>query len=448
MQPRTLIATSLFLLTCFGCVSAPKEIQFKKIHVPDEARKKEKKSREKNDVKQANIPPKLKATIPKTSLLSYCEDDIYSKYLASEFRKKKQQSSRGRVSRFQTKHYVSHRIEGYASNQYYGALPVVETPRLEVWLDYFTTRGRKDFLKWLVRSESYRDVIPPLLKQEGVPQELFYLAMIESGFSNTAYSRAKAIGTWQFMKQTGLHYGLKVDYWVDERRDPVKATIAASRFLKDLYRKFGDWYLAIAAYNAGPGKIRRAIRKTQSRDFWKISKSRYLRKETKHYIPKMLAALTIASDPQKYGFQVIANHRYHTPAGTVLVKSPTRLSEIAARLNIRSSFLQRWNPELLKGITPPINQKKTDGYKLRLPEIYRQEFAKVASNFDTLNIKDVTMYRIRSGDTLSSIAARHKVSLRRLIEMNPHIHPKRMRPGHRIAVPIPVIIQTTSNEAS
>jgi membrane-bound lytic murein transglycosylase D len=384
------------------------------------------------------------------SPIIYCPDDIYAKHLKKTYKDeqlKKIYALKSRHSRrsalrslkLQAKHHVSQKLDG-DDLDYFGAIPVVETPRVEMWMDYFQTRGRSDFLKWLVRSETYKDLVMPILTEQGLPKELFYLAMIESGFSNTAYSRARATGTWQFMKRTGQHYGLNVNYWIDERRDPVKATKAATAFLKDLYREFDDWYLAIAAYNAGPGKVRRAIRKTKSRDFWTISRSRYLKSETKHYVPKMLAALLIASNPERFGFHVVADVKHRTPTATVYVKRPTRLSDIATHLDIKLSLLRRWNPELLRGITPPGLYTDPEGYALRLPKDYVEKYATIEPKLEKLKISDVKIYKIKPGDTLSTIASKHKIPLRKLLNLNPKIHPKKLRPGKAIAIPIPVVI--------
>ncbi|MFW7378018.1 MAG: transglycosylase SLT domain-containing protein [Oligoflexus sp.] len=391
-------------------------------------------------------------------LHDFCEDNIYAQYLEELYmedargeiqaiRNYRQRRAAERNLRYHVRHHLNQRIEG-PHPPYFGALPVVETPRVQIWLDYFQGRGRTAFLTWLIRSRSVEPIVLPLLQQEGLPPEVFFMAMIESGFSNTAYSRASATGTWQFMTSTALHYGLTINHWVDERRDPVKSTVAAARFLKDLYRDFDDWYLAIAAYNAGPGKIRSAIRRSKSRDFWEIAKTPYIRPETKHYVPKMLAALIIASNPEKYGFYVIPDPRDMTPQSTVLVKRPSRLREIASRLGLDYQLLRRWNPELLREITPPSHRVAGDGYPLRLPEWYAERFASIENDLEKLEIRDVKMYQIRSGDTLSAIARKHKISLQRILQMNPKLNPKRLRPGRKIAIPIPAVISTDSKETA
>jgi membrane-bound lytic murein transglycosylase D len=381
---------------------------------------------------------------------SYCEDNLYAQHLEKRYladveprikaiRSWRRRRQARRNLKYHIRHHVSNRIDGPHA-PYFGALPVVENPRVEVWLNYFQGKGRSVFLKWLVRSKSYENLVIPLLRQEGLPPELFFMAMIESGFNNRAYSPASATGTWQFMKATARHYGLRINYWVDERRDPVKSTLAAARFLKDLYSRFGDWYLAMAAYNAGPGKVNRAIRRTGRHDFWAIAKTRYLRSETKHYVPKMLAALIIASNPERFGFHVVPDAWDITPLHSVKVTRPHRIRDISARLGVDYDLLRRWNPELLRGVTPPNHRLGGEPYPLRLPKIYAEQFSAIEPSLDQLEIKDVKMYRIRRGDTLSEIARRHNISLRKLRRMNPHIHPRRLRPGKRIAIPIPAVV--------
>ncbi len=180
--------------------------------------------------------------------------------------------------------------------------PVVVNTRVEQWVDYFTGRGRPYFEKYLERSELFVPYIQPILRQNGMPEDLVYLAMIESGFNNHARSSAKAVGPWQFISATGKRYGLEVNWWVDERRDTRKSTLAAVEYLKDLYQMFQSWELAAAAYNAGEAKVARAIRRFETMDFWAISKQRFLRPETRDYVPKIIAAAIIAKNRKQFGF--------------------------------------------------------------------------------------------------------------------------------------------------
>ncbi len=180
--------------------------------------------------------------------------------------------------------------------------PVTINTRVEYWIDYFTGRGRKHFIKYLERSELFIPYIKPLLRQNGLPEDLVYLAMIESGFNNHARSHAKAVGPWQFISATGKRYGLMVNWWVDERRDTHKSTLAAVGYLRDLYGMFQSWELAAAAYNSGEAKIARAIRRFGTKDFWTIARHRFLRPETRDYVPKIIAAAIVAKNRTQFGF--------------------------------------------------------------------------------------------------------------------------------------------------
>ncbi len=374
----------------------------------------------------------------------FCQDDIYSLYLQDNYldqfanpRFKKDKNAK-RLK--QEAHLEAYRKLNQQLPLFFGGMPVEATPRVYAWIQYFTGRGRLEFLQWLVRSESYKPLLIPMLESEGLPPELFFLAMIESGFSNTAFSRSAASGTWQFMKPTAKHYGLQINYWVDERRDPVKSTLAAARYLKDLHKQLRDWYLAVAAYNAGPGKIVRAMQATHSRDYWTLSKTTYLLPETKNYVPKLLAALIISSHPDNYGFFVTSDIRNTTPLTTISVEHPYRLAEIAEKLTIPPRELQRWNPEILRGITPPRRSPQPTSYQLRLPKPLADQFSSIEDELNQLSVQDVQLHRIQKGETLDNIAKRYRISVKELLHMNPDIQPQRLRPGRTIAVPVPSIM--------
>lgn len=181
-------------------------------------------------------------------------------------------------------------------------IPVLMNPTVEHWMSYFTGKGRKYFEKYMLRSRYFIPTISKVLKSHNMPQDLVYLAMIESGFNNSAKSRARAVGPWQFMRQTGQRYGLTVDYWLDERRDTRKSTLAAIAYLKELYEEFGSWELAAAGYNAGENKVRRAIAKYRTSDFWEIARHRFFKRETRDYVPKIMAAAILAKNPEQFGF--------------------------------------------------------------------------------------------------------------------------------------------------
>ncbi|HRK01522.1 MAG TPA: transglycosylase SLT domain-containing protein [Oligoflexia bacterium] len=181
--------------------------------------------------------------------------------------------------------------------------PVIVNPRVEHWISYFTGKGRRYFTKYLERGRYFIPEIAKVLRASNMPQDLVYLAMIESGFNNSARSHAKAVGPWQFIRGTGRRYGLAIDYWLDERRDTRKSTMAAIKYLRELYEEFGSWELAAAGYNAGEGKVRRAIAKYKTSDFWQIARHRFFRPETRDYVPKIMAAAIISKNPEQFGFE-------------------------------------------------------------------------------------------------------------------------------------------------
>jgi membrane-bound lytic murein transglycosylase D len=389
--------------------------------------------------------PDLKASVPdlsddKPEVKSdepiqprFCNDDIYTKHIREEF-------TRG-TGADQASHFSvdeeSFKVLRYQLPLEFAGSPIKPSPRVLDWISYFTGRGRSEFLLWMVRSASYRETLVPLLQREGLPPEFFFLAMIESGLSNNALSHAKAAGTWQFMKPTAEHYNLQVNYWVDERRDPDKSTLAAARYLKDLYSQFGDWYLAMAAYNAGPSRVVKAMRAVGSRDYWILNQSSYLRAETKDYVPKLLAALIVASHAQTYGFNYVADVRNRAPTAKIYLYNAYRVSEIAAKLGIPESQLLKWNPELMQGITPPINNARRKVYVLRVPRGLEQIFASVEPTLERVEASDVLIHRVRQGDTLASIARAYNVSVKKIIETNPKVNAKRLKLGQNLNVPVP-----------
>ncbi|MCF8034511.1 MAG: LysM peptidoglycan-binding domain-containing protein [Desulfarculaceae bacterium] len=314
-------------------------------------------------------------------------------------------------------------------------IPIVINSRVEYFIDYFQTRVPKRFKVWLSRSGRYLPMMRAILKEHGLPEDLVYLALIESGFSCQAYSRAHAVGPWQFIRATGRRYGLKINYWVDERRDPVKSTHAAASYLKDLHAEFGSWYLAAAAYNAGENKIRRALKRYKADNFWSISQGRryYLKRETRQYVPKMIAAAIIAKEPAKYGFTNIV---YEAPMAydVVEVHPGTSLGVAAKLAGINSRQLNYLNPELRRWAVPPTGKE----YSLRIPPGRKASFeiayAKLPVPQRKARIGAITV-KVHRGDTLGRIARVHGVSLGDLMAMNPRLNPRRLRIGQKVVVP-------------
>lgn len=282
------------------------------------------------------------------------------------------------------------------------------------------------------RSGRYLKLMRDILKQNGLPQDLVYVALIESGFNNNAYSRASAVGSWQFIRGTGSRYGLDINGWVDERRDPVKATWAAARYLRDLYNEFGDWYLAMAAYNAGEGRIRDAVANSGSRNFWEIADAnkRHLRAETRDYVPKFIAATIMAKTPQNFGFNSIS---YQKPLeyDVATVETQTDLNVIADCAGIGTDTVADLNPHLIRGATPP----GARNYEINLPMGTVPTFkAKYAALPESERVK-VAYHRVRRGETVATIARRYGVSKSSLIAANDISTRHRLRTGTMLVVP-------------
>lgn len=312
-------------------------------------------------------------------------------------------------------------------------IPIVFNEAVKYYIQYFTTEKKKVFTNWLRRSKTYVPIIKEILKEQGMPEDLVYLAMIESGFNPKAYSPAKACGPWQFIYETGGRYGLSVNYWIDERKDPEKSTVAAAKYLRDLFNQFGCWYLAAAGYNAGEKRVERAIEKHNTNDFWELSKYNALPRETREYIPKLIAAAIIAKDPAKFGFGIIS---YEPPIAFSEVKVPraTPLRAIAKSASMDLSELRAFNPEILRGITPP----GIDDYAVKLPPTVKiGEFQRCLDTAlaDERRVKGVTTYKVRKGDTLAKIMKRYKVSKDDVYLVNDCENNLKVKPGMVLSIP-------------
>ena len=220
------------------------------------------------------------------------------------------------------------------------------------WIKLYGHTDRSRFQRHLLRGEPYRRVVQEILKRNEIPPEIFYLALIESGYRSEASSNADAVGVWQFIEPTGQRYGLSVSGWIDERRDPIRATEAAAKYLKDLHNVFNSWELAFAAYNAGEGRILRAVMRGKSRDFWELVRKGVLPEETVDYVPKFIAAMVIGENPEKYGFDV-SDTPDHPRLSIVEVPANTRLRDLAVASGIAPDTLIEFNRNFLKEMTPP-----------------------------------------------------------------------------------------------
>jgi membrane-bound lytic murein transglycosylase D len=314
-------------------------------------------------------------------------------------------------------------------------IPLALNSKVEYFLYYFQTSGKASFSKWLSRSSRYIPMMKEILKREGMPEDLVYVAMIESGFQMHARSWANAVGPWQFVSDTGRRYSLRIDQWIDERKDPVKATTAAALYLKELYGLFkGDWYLATAGYNAGENKILRAMTMYNTSDFWQISQGSYLKRETKEYVPKLLAAAIIAKDPARYGFNDIA---YLTPIEYDTIKLPSRMNlDLAAKLSGTTyESIKELNPDLRHWCTPP----NYPDYLLKIPkgskELFETELAKIPEEQRFTERVLYSHYHARKKDSLTSLARRYGTTAAALAELN-GISAKSRIAGKSLLVPV------------
>jgi hypothetical protein len=247
-------------------------------------------------------------------------------------------------------------------------VPIQMNKQVRAYLVYFSTERKEVIRRYLARSTRYLPMIKEVFQEAGLPEDMAYLAMIESGFNPKAYSSANASGMWQFIKGTGLRYGLSIDSYVDERRDPEKSTRAAAKYLLDLYKQFGSWYLAAASYNCGEARVQRELDQSTHKNFWELSANMCLPKETKNYVPQMIAATIIAKNPEKFGFKNVP----YLPAvkcERVQVNEPTSLKAAAVAVNVPLEEVQALNPELMRGVTPP-----EGSYALNLPPHSKEIF--------------------------------------------------------------------------
>jgi membrane-bound lytic murein transglycosylase D len=310
-------------------------------------------------------------------------------------------------------------------------IPIVINARVEQFVQFFQTTFRDRFVTWLARSERYIPFMKNLLKEHGLPEDLVYIALIESGFDPYAFSRSKASGPWQFIRWTGKRYGLRVDWWVDERRDPEKSTIAAAKYLKDLYETFECWYLAAAGYNAGEYKIIKAMKRYRTEDFWKLTKYRFLKPETKNYVPQMIAAALIAKDPEKYGFTDV---EYEEPLRYEKVNVPelTDLSLIAKACETSLEEIKDLNPELQRGVTPP-NESE---YEINIPFGKKDLFQKNFEALQPLEKFEFKTHPVKKGETLQGIARYYRVDLEPLLEINHLKKRSRISKGMTLLIPL------------
>ena len=310
-----------------------------------------------------------------------------------------------------------------------GHIPLVRNKQVDQFITYFTTaKGRKQFAIWMKRYVEYKDLILPILKKHEMPEELMVLAMIESGLNPKAYSRANASGMWQFIYSTGKNYGLKRDWYIDERRDPIKATGAACEYLKDLNEQFDNWYLALAAYNCGSGRISRASKLHQTYDFWQMHS---LPRESRNYIPYYLAAAIITKDPEKYGFTIpkVKPFSYEE----VVLEHSADLAVLSRVAGIKVKTLRKYNPELRQSATPADNP-----YLLKLPKGKKEQFLARWNSIPESErfAPQFIVHRVRYGESLWTISKKYGASIHDIAAVNKIRNRHKIKVGNKLKVPL------------
>jgi membrane-bound lytic murein transglycosylase D len=308
-------------------------------------------------------------------------------------------------------------------------LPLMMTDQVAGYINYFSTRGRDTIEHGLERSGRYRELIERILKEEGVPQDLIYLAQAESGFHPYAVSRAGARGIWQFMGSRARAYNLHHDFFMDERQDPEKSTRAAARHLKDLYNQFGDWYLAMAAYNSGPGTVQSAVKRTGYADFWELYRRNVLPKETRNYVPIIVAETIMAKNPAQYGLDSITPDP-KVAYDTVKINYPVDLRLVAECVDATPEQLEDLNPSLLRRITPKGH------FDLHLPvgtiEKYQSAIASIPSDMRVW----WRYHQVAAGETLMSVARSYHTTARAIAEANQLEMSDSVEAGAKLVIPI------------
>jgi membrane-bound lytic murein transglycosylase D len=309
-------------------------------------------------------------------------------------------------------------------------LPLMMTDPVAGYINYFSNRGRGTLERALARSGRYQDMIHRVLKEEGVPQDLIYLAQAESGFHPLALSRAGARGMWQFMASRAKGYGLERDWWVDERQDPEKSTRAAAHHLKDLYSEFGDWYLAMAAYNSGPGTVQSAVKRTGYADYWQLYKRNVLPKETRNYVPIILAVTIMAKNPEQYGLDKVVTEK-PVPYDALKIDYPVDLRLVAECVDASASTLQDLNPSLLRLTTP-----KDREFELHLPAGTKDRYLNAIAAIPPDMRVWWRYHKVVPGDTLASVAHSFHTTRQAIVQANSLDGDENLRVESELIIPV------------
>src|SRR5882762_8182810 len=320
-------------------------------------------------------------------------------------------------------------------------LPLMMTDQVAGYINYFSNHGHGTFLRAFERSVRYRDMMRSILKEEGVPQDLIYLAQAESGFHPLAVSRVGARGIWQFMGSRARGYGLQRSLWVDDRQDPEKSTRAAAHHLKDLYAQFGDWYLAMAAYNSGPGRVQAAVRRTGYADFWELYRRNVLPKETRNYVPIILAVTIMTKNLSQYGFDDVS---MDGPAAydKVTISYPVDLRLVAECVDATPAQLQELNPSLLRMTTP-----KVGSFELHLPAGTKDQYQTAIAAIPNEMRLWWRYHKVQPGDTLASLGRSYHVTAKSIATAN-QLDGTELQAGAKVVIPIAVGKHPVSDNAT
>jgi membrane-bound lytic murein transglycosylase D len=309
-----------------------------------------------------------------------------------------------------------------------GHIPLITNSQVESYIRYFQGKGRKGFNVWLKRYVQYKDIILPILDEYDLPEELIVVSMIEAGLDPKAVSRAQAVGLWQFMYSTGKEYGLNRNWYIDERQDPIKSTRAASKYFKDLYKEFDDWYLVLAAYNGGWGRLNRALKLHETSDYWQLYS---LPQETKNYIPYYLSAAIIVKNPEKYGFRMPKSNPLKYDV--VQIEKSADLTVIAKAAGTKLSTIKRLNPELRQPATP-----NNGPYSLNIPygkkDIFNRKFKEIPE--DRKFAFQKVEHRVQKGENLISIASKYRVLVADLQTINNISNINKLSIGQMLKIPV------------
>lgn len=315
-------------------------------------------------------------------------------------------------------------------------IPVEMHPLVAQYIHFFQGPGRRWFRRWMSRSARYIPLMQPILEAKGLPRDTVYLSMIESGFNTQAKSWARAVGPWQFIAGTAKMFKLRDDFWIDERRDPIKSTKAAADYLSQLYGNLGHWYLAWAGYNTGGGRVRRMVDTYGTTSFWELSDKKGFAKETKHYVPKLIACALVAKHPEAFGFSP-DEFNPETPFeyDEVTLTDSVDLEVIAQASGATLEQLQEFNPEIKRWCTPPATE--AEPYVLRLPKGKKEAFTAAFAKFAPSERLHFKIHRVVKGDTLSKIALQYKSAQEAILRMNHLKSAKALRVNTDLVVPVP-----------